>query len=86
MVYKVELTRQARKDLAGLPQHIQLWAIRTIDALALEPKPPDCKKLKGGDGYSIRRGDYRLVYDIYETEVRVVVIRAAHRKDVYRQL
>ena len=40
MAYKIELTRQARKDLAALPQHIQQWAIDTIDGLALEPRPP----------------------------------------------
>lgn len=86
MAYKIELTRQARKDLAVLPQHIQQWAIDTIDGLALEPRPPGCKQLKGGDGYSIRRGDYRIVYDIQDAKLLITVIRATHRKDVYRQL
>jgi len=86
MAYKIELTRQARKDLAALPNHIQQWAITTIDGLADEPRPAGCKQLKGGDGYSIRRGDYRIVYDIQDAKLIVIVIRAAHRKDVYRQL
>ena len=86
MAYKIELTRQARKDLAALPSHIQQWAITTIDSLASEPRPAVCKQLKGGDGYSIRRGDYRIVYDIQDAKLIVIVIRAAHRKDVYRQL
>lgn len=86
MAYKIELTRQARKDLAALPNHIQQWAINTIDGLADEPRPAGCKQLRGGDGYSIRRGDYRIVYDIQDAKLIVIVIRAAHRKDVYRQL
>lgn len=86
MVYKIELTRQARKDLAALPQRIQQWAIDTIDHLTTEPRPAGCKQLKGGDGYSIRHGDYRIVYDIQDAKLLIIVIRATHRKDVYRQL
>ncbi len=86
MAYKIELTRQARKDLAALPAQMQQWAINTIDSLATEPRPSGCKKLKGGDGYSIRRGNYRIVYDIQDDVLLVVVVRAAHRKDVYRQV
>jgi len=86
MAYKIELTRQARKDLGLLPHHIQQWAISTIDSLATEPRPRGYKQLKGGDGYSIRHGDYRIVYDIQDAILLVVVIRATHRKDVYRQL
>lgn len=86
MAYKIELTHQARKDLAALPHHIQQWAINTIDGLASDPGPAGCKQLKRGDGYSIRRGDYRVVYDILDAKLIVIVIRAAHRKDVYRQL
>ena len=85
MAYKIELTRQARKDLAVLPHHIQQWAISTIDSFATEPRPRGCKQLKGGDGYSIRHGDYRIVYDIQDAVLLVIVIRATHRKDVYRQ-
>jgi mRNA interferase RelE/StbE len=86
MQYKVRLTRQARKDLTALPQHVYRWVVETIDQLSIEPRPPSSKKLKGGDGYSIRRGDYRIVYDIEDELLLVVVIRAAHRKDVYRAL
>lgn len=86
MAYQIEITRQARKDLAALPAQVQQWAITTIDGLAAEPRPSGCKQLKGGAGYSIRRGNYRLVYDIQDNKLLVIVVRAAHRKDVYRQL
>lgn len=86
MSYTVKLTRQARKDLFQLPARIQAWAVTTIDQLAEEPRPTGCKQLKGGVGYSIRRGDYRIVYEIHDQELIVVVIRAAHRREVYRGL
>lgn len=86
MAYKVQLTRRARKDLANLPRQIQHWAIATIDALAAEPRPANCKQLKSGAGYSIRHGSYRIVYEIEDDQLLVIVIRAAHRKDVYRRL
>ena len=60
----VVLTRQARRDLERLPERIQGWAMQTIDSLAVNPRPPSWKRLQGGLGYSIRHGDYRLVYDI----------------------
>lgn len=86
MAYTVKLTRQARKDLTNLPPQIQQWAIATIDALAAEPRPASCKQLKGGAGYSIRHGSYRIIYEVQDGQLLVVVIRVAHRKDVYRQL
>ena len=86
MRHTVNLTRQARKDLLQLPARIQAWVIATIDQLGEDPRPTGCKQLKGGVGYSIRRGDYRIVYEIHDEVLIVVVIRVAHRRDVYRGL
>ena len=85
MKYTVKLTRQAHRDLARLPERIQQWAFGVIDELCVNPRPPACKRLQGGLGYSIRHGDYRLVYDIEDDLLVVIVVRVAHRKDVYRQ-
>ena len=85
MKYTVKLTRQARRDLERLPERIQGWALQTIDSLAANPRPQSCKRLQGGLGYSIRHGDYRLVYDIQDDVLVVIVVRVAHRRDVYRQ-
>jgi mRNA interferase RelE/StbE len=84
MRYTVRLTRQARKDIISLPAKIQAWAVSTIDQLAENPRPIGCKQLKGGVGYSIRRSDYRIVYEIHDEMLVVVVVRAAHRREVYR--
>ena len=85
MKYTVKLTRQARRDLETPPERIQGWALQTIDSLAANPRPQSYKRLQGGLGYSIRHGDYRLVYDIQDDVLVVIVVSVAHRRDVYRQ-
>jgi mRNA interferase RelE/StbE len=55
-----------------------------IEGLAQNPRPPDCKKLKDMDDlYRVRVGDYRIIYQVKDEEVLVLVVRVAHRKDAY---
>ncbi len=55
-----------------------------LENLAANPRPTQCKKLKGGDNeWRIRVGDYRIVYEIDDTAKTVDVTRIAHRRDVY---
>ena len=56
-----------------------------VDKLRSNPRPPGCVKLQGEDVlWRIRVGDYRVVYAIREEELIVLVVKVAHRKDVYR--
>ncbi len=56
-----------------------------MDALAANPRPKGVKKLTGLDNlYRIRAGDYRIVYQIRDDRLIVLVVRIGHRKDVYR--
>ena len=56
----------------------------SINELAKDPRPPGSKKLKGEDRtYRIRVGDYRVLYEVYDQEILVLVIRIRHRKDAY---
>ncbi|HWZ21443.1 MAG TPA: type II toxin-antitoxin system RelE/ParE family toxin [Cytophagaceae bacterium] len=55
----------------------------SIYALAKNPRPSGCKKLKGRDGYRIRVADYRIIYDIYDSTLVVDVVDLGHRKDIY---
>ena len=55
-----------------------------VERLAAAPRPPGCKKLKGGDiQWRIRVGDYRIVYEIDDSAKTVDVTRIAHRREVY---
>ena len=85
MVYTVELRPSARRELLKLARHDQLRLIRAMDALAANPRPKGVKKLTGPDDlYRIRVGDYRIVYQIHDDRLIVLVVRIGHRKDVYR--
>ena len=55
-----------------------------LEQLATEPRPPGCKKLRGGDKeWRIRVGDYRVVFEIDDRARAVDVTRIAHRSEVY---
>ena len=62
--------------------------VAAIDALADDPRPAGCKKLAGSaNRYRIRAaGAYRIVYDVHDDVLLVVVIRVGHRRDIYRGL
>ncbi len=84
MNYRVALTASAEKELNRLPASVIARMVPRLEALAAMPRPPSCKKLKGGDReWRIRVGDYRAVYEINDEAKTVDVTRIAHRRDVY---
>jgi mRNA interferase RelE/StbE len=58
--------------------------MRAIRNLSANPRPAGCKKLKGLDAWRIRVGDYRVIYEIHDDVLVVLVIRVAHRGEVYK--
>ncbi|TDC00054.1 type II toxin-antitoxin system RelE/ParE family toxin [Micromonospora fluostatini] len=85
VTWKVEFTNAATRELAKLDRSVQVRVSSAIDHLAEDPRPAGCVKLSGGDDrWRIRVGDYRIVYMILGDQVLVVVVRIAHRREVYR--
>ena len=58
--------------------------VERIGRLADEPRPRGCVKLTGGDVYRVRQGRYRIVYEVRDDELVVLVVRVGDRRDVYR--
>jgi mRNA interferase RelE/StbE len=82
--YRVALSASAEKELYGLPAKVVARVVARLEGLAPAPRPPGCKKLKGGDNeWRIRVGDYRVVYEIDDSARTVDVTRVAHRREVY---
>ena len=82
--YTVEFTSAAAKEIRKLDGVTRSRVVRAVAALADEPRPPGVKKLSGSDdAWRIRVGDYRVIYEIDDGSVTVVVFRAAHRRAVY---
>jgi mRNA interferase RelE/StbE len=82
--YAVELKPAARKELDRLPLNVVERVFSKLESLAENPRPPGCKKLKGGSNeWRIRVGDYRVVYFIDDPKQLVGVTRIRHRREVY---
>jgi mRNA interferase RelE/StbE len=59
----------------------------TIMGLAEDPKPRNARKLSGkGDFYRVRTGNYRVIYEIHESVLVVLIVKVGHRRDVYKRL
>jgi mRNA interferase RelE/StbE len=82
--YSVVIKSSAQKELDALDDAVFSRIDRRILALAENPRPAGCKKLKGyKDQWRIRIGDWRVVYFIDDSVRRVSVSRVAHRREVY---
>lgn len=83
MNYQIVILKRAQKELAALPQSDYERVRDAIAALSGNPRPSGCRKLVGRDGWRIRSGDYRVIYDIDDASRVVTVLHVGHRRDVY---
>lgn len=81
--YTVQLTKTAAKQLDKIPDKFAIPLLQDVQKLEENPRPDGCKKLKGRDAYRIRKGNYRVIYEIFDAKLIIDVITIAHRKDVY---
>lgn len=82
--YTVQFVRSARKELERLPDTVLQRVFARIEAFADTPRPPGCKKLRGArDLWRIRIGDYRVVYQLDDSQQLVEIRAIGDRKDVY---
>ncbi len=85
--YRIEFVKSARKEFEALPAKTQDKVVEALNLLAQNPYSEflQIKKLKGAEGlFRIRVGEYRVVYEVRNQVLTVVVIKIGHRKDVYR--
>jgi mRNA interferase RelE/StbE len=82
--YELAFRKSVAKDLRELPKADVKRILQRIRSLADDPRPPGCEKLSGQERYRLRQGVYRIVYEIDDIVLIVLVVRIAHRRDVYR--
>ena len=86
MTYEVRLTPAAVRQLRKLDPPGRRRVQAAIDLLAEEPRPPGARQLVGGAGeWRVRTGDFRIIYDIRDGELLVLVVKVGHRRDVYER-
>ncbi len=83
VVYTITLSKTARKQLDKISDKVAEPLFVAITALAENPRPNGCKKLKGREGYRIRVGSYRIIYEIFDKILLIEVVNLGHRKDIY---
>jgi mRNA interferase RelE/StbE len=82
--YSLEIKRSAAKELAQVPPKDRGRVIARIQGLARDPRPAGAEKLSGQERYRVRQGDYRILYEIEDQVLRIMVVKIGHRRDVYR--
>ncbi len=84
-MYTIEIAPAAERAIRKLSAEVKKRIIKALLKLGGEPRPPGVKKLSDvEDLYRVRAGDYRIVYQIRDNELVVLVVGVAHRKEVYR--
>lgn len=84
--YALSFQPAAARSIRKFPRDIASRIKTATEALRENPRPPGVKSLAGERGlWRIRVGDYRIVYEIQDNQLLVLVIRVAHRREVYRK-
>ena len=85
MIYDIKIRKKAQKSLSKIPNPFQSNIIEKIRKLANNPFPPQSKKLTGREAWRIRIGNYRVIYEIFENELIILVLNIGHRKNIYKK-
>ncbi len=86
MTYQVRLAPAAVRELRKLDPPGRRRVQAAIDLLAEDPRPPGARPLVGGAGeWRVRTGDFRIIYDIRDGELLVLVVKVGHRRDIYER-
>lgn len=85
MTYRVKISPAAARQLRKLDVSARQRIDGVIALLAENPRPPSGRRLVGGEGaWRVRTGDYRVIYDIDDGVLVVLVIAVGHRREIYR--
>ncbi|HLY33156.1 MAG TPA: type II toxin-antitoxin system RelE/ParE family toxin [Jatrophihabitantaceae bacterium] len=84
MTYQIQVAPAALRQVRKLDVTARRRVQAAIELLAIEPRPAGAKKLAGGTGeWRVRTGDYRVVYEIHDRVLVVLVVAVGHRRDIY---
>lgn len=87
MKYRIEVKRSAAKALKKIPKPERKSISKKIDSLAEKLPNPDITKMKGNNPFhKVRVGNYRIIYEIQDDALLILIVTIGHRKDIYRNL
>jgi mRNA interferase RelE/StbE len=82
--YELVFKKSVAKDLRAFPKQEVKRIMQRIRSLADDPRPAGCEKLSGQERYRVRQGVYRIIYEIEDARLVVLVVKVGHRRDIYR--
>jgi len=82
--YELAFKKSVAKDLRAFPAKDVHRILKCFELPAQNPRPPGCEKLSSQERYRLRQGVYRIVYEIQDDRLKVIVVKVGHRRDVYR--
>ena len=84
--YKLKISSSAERSLKKIPKKDLRKVVELIQTLSIQPYPPGCRKLSGEEYvYRARQGNYRVIYEVQDKQLIVLVLKLGHRKDIYRK-
>lgn len=84
--YELAFRNSVAKDLRSVPKKDVARILRRIEDLRENPHPAGCEKLSAQERYRVRQGAYRIVYEVRDARLLVIVVKVAHRSKVYMSL
>ena len=82
--YKLTFKKSVTKDFRSIPRNDVARILKRIEGLADNPRPVGSEKLSGQERFRVRQGVYRIIYEIREQELVVIVVKVGHRREVYQ--
>ncbi len=82
--YSLVFKKSVAKDLRNIPKKKIKRILKCVELLCINPKAEGCIKLSGQERYRVRQGVYRIIYEIRETELIIMVVKVAHRSIAYK--
>lgn len=82
--YELTFKKSVAKDLRAFPKKDVTRLMKRIRSLRHDPRPPGCEKLSGQERYRVRQGAYRIVYEIEDARLVVLVVKVGHGREIYR--
>ncbi len=83
--YSLAFKKSVAKDLRSIPNKDVKRILNRINSLRENPRSEGCVKLSNQEKYRVRQGIYRIIYEIQDTELIILVVKVAHRAQVYNR-
>lgn len=84
--YEIEFTKSAQKELSRLTPKTRIRVAKAIYRLADNPRIGNTRSMVGVSSWRLRVGYYRVVYDISDQKLVILVVRVRHRREIYKNL